>query len=76
MSEHHEHLLGEQRRTMAFLAKLAMNETERLTAALERIRDECGATCVDYAMCEHGSCASSAQAWQLADAALRGKHAP
>lgn len=41
--------------------------------ALKRIREEEGAVCKVYELCDHRACASSYRAWAIADAALQGK---
>jgi hypothetical protein len=40
---------------------------------LESIRDEAGAVCAAYEVCEHDSCQASYTAWALADDYLRGR---
>jgi len=47
-------------------------ENERLRAALQRVRDREGRVCDEYELCEHRACASSYNAWAIADAALHG----
>jgi hypothetical protein len=47
-------------------------DNARLTAALERIRSQCGKVCDDFELCRHRACQSSYEAWSIADAALKG----
>ncbi len=48
-------------------------ETERLRAALQRIKAECGHVCANFELCTHVACQSSVAAWMIADAALKGE---
>ena len=47
-------------------------EKSRLTAALQRIHDQCGQVCSEFEVCEHRACSASYTAWAIADAALKG----
>jgi len=48
-------------------------EVERLRAALQRIKAECGRVCANFELCAHVACQSSVTAWMIADAALKGE---
>ena len=48
-------------------------EVERLRAALQRIKDQCGRVCDEFELCRHRACQSSYEAWSIADAALQGE---
>lgn len=43
---------------------------QHLRDALREIRDKCGRVCDNYELCDHRACASSYNAWAIADAAL------
>jgi len=47
------------------------SEAERLRAALQRIKAECGRVCANFELCTHIACQSSVAAWMIADAALK-----
>ena len=49
------------------------SEAERLRAALQRIKSECGRVCATFEICTHVACQSSVAAWMIADAALKGE---
>ena len=48
-------------------------EVERLRAALERIKRDCGRVCDEFELCQHRACQSSYEAWAIADAGLQGE---
>ncbi len=60
----------ESNRLSAADAVANANERDRLRKALRKIRADSGSVCDQYEICEHRSCASSYNAWAIADQAL------
>ncbi|WP_028058278.1 hypothetical protein [Candidatus Solirubrobacter pratensis] len=57
-------------RTAKIAAEAARQQHAGAVDVLEKIREQAGAVCDEYEVCEHRACQASYTAWALADAYL------